>query len=96
MHLRDKPQRTDLGLLTRGRLAERELALVVDEVLGAVVVDVEQAHGVGEVGVPVDGEMHAAGECLVAFSVEVAVEGRDGPVELSGEPWAVENQRAAA
>jgi hypothetical protein len=89
------PQRI-VGLVIRAGLVHRELTPVELEVLGAIVIDVEQAHRVGEVGVPADREVHATGQCIVGLPLQVPMEGGDGSIELPGEPRTVEDERASA
>ena len=54
--------------------AHAELLGVVIEVLGAEVVHVEQGHGVAEIGVSADGEVHRPVERVVTLAVKVTVE----------------------
>lgn len=66
------------------------------EMLGAVVVDVEQGHRVAEERVPVDREVHAARQAQVGLLVEVAVQGSNDPVRLLLQARAVEDHGSAA
>ena len=52
---------------------ERQLPLVMVEVLGAVVVDVEHAHGGVEIGVPGGREVHDQVQAVVGFDGELAL-----------------------
>jgi len=52
---------------------QRQLCPVVVEVLGAVVVHLEQAHVVSKVWIPVGRECHPASECVIGLQVEFAV-----------------------
>jgi len=56
------------------------------EMLGRVVVHVEQAHGVGEEGVPPDREVHASAQGLLGLTVEPPVQRSVGAVSLSSQP----------
>jgi hypothetical protein len=64
-------------------MRERELLVVVIEVLSAVVVDVDDAHRVVKVGIPRRREMHGQRQVLVSFSGEFALELMDRPVHQS-------------
>ena len=55
------------------RRLERQLPLVIAEVLGAVVVDVKHAHGGLEVGVPGGREVHDQVQAVVGFYGELAL-----------------------
>lgn len=57
-----------------GTTVEGELGAMEVVVLGAVVVDVEYGHRVGEERVPPDGEVHAPSQGLLGFGVETAVQ----------------------
>ena len=61
-------------------LVERELLAVIIEVLAGVVVDVGQAHCVGEERVPPSGEVHLPREGGVRFFFDVTLQGRDHAV----------------
>ena len=65
----------------RRRTLEGELALVVVEVLGAEVVDVEHAHGRLEVRIPGGREVHREGQARVRLDGQPALQGADRPVE---------------
>jgi hypothetical protein len=53
---------------------------VMIEVLGAVVVDIEDAHCVVKVGVPRGWKVHGQREAVVGFSSKLALECMDNPV----------------
>jgi hypothetical protein len=61
----------------------------------AEVVHVQQAHGVAEMLIPVDREVHPPLQGLIGFVVEKPVQGGEGSVELRHQSGAVEHHGSA-
>jgi hypothetical protein len=61
----------------------------------AEVVHVQQAHGVAEMLIPVDREVHPPLQGLIGFVVEKPVQGGEGSVELRHQSGAVEHHGTA-